>query len=212
MRSETLQWSELSITSSVEIPCQVDIRIHPAESDAIILLVPGVDGSVDGYDNKYRRIAERLNKKGYAVVRMSHPFVSSQHWHAPLTRVLSYIRENAQTICGKDEYELWAQGHSAGAAVLAMEAQDWPEITKLLLINTATALQPHNILEGLMNYDRDVLFLQGSDDPAAEEVEELAHSLSRAFIMVNGADHHFSGEQFETFLSAAEKHLLSSHI
>ncbi len=46
----------------------------------MLLIVPGVDGTVDGYQEKYVTIADSIREQhGAAVVRISNPFVSSFH-------------------------------------------------------------------------------------------------------------------------------------
>lgn len=55
-----IEWQETM--NGVTIDCSLDIAIHPADSEVVLLTVPGVDGSVDGFEDKYIKIAESISK------------------------------------------------------------------------------------------------------------------------------------------------------
>jgi hypothetical protein len=42
----------------------IDLRIHTLYTHKVLLIVPGVDGGVDGYKRKYIKIADRSVEKG----------------------------------------------------------------------------------------------------------------------------------------------------
>lgn len=72
--------------------CALDLAVRPARNRVILLTIPGVDGSVDGYEDKYVRIADGIQIKYVVdVVRMSRPFISSFHWKSNIRRVLEFI-------------------------------------------------------------------------------------------------------------------------
>ena len=51
----------------------IEVSTIEGQSDIILLIVPGIDGSVDGYKNKYKTIAENINSRfGATVIRMSN--------------------------------------------------------------------------------------------------------------------------------------------
>ena len=65
--TDLLNWQETM--NSVTVDCSLDIAIHPAESDTVLLIIPGVDGSVNGHEDKYIRIAEQVqDEHGIAAV------------------------------------------------------------------------------------------------------------------------------------------------
>ena len=132
---KVIEWQEEM--NGVSIDCCLDIAIHSANSEIILLTIPGVDGEVDGFEDKYIRIANAVQDKyGAAVVRMSNPFISSHHWESNIRQVIDYIQMNAKEICGNDKFELRIMAHSAGAAVIAHIANEYPDITRILLINS----------------------------------------------------------------------------
>lgn len=210
MKSHKLHWQESM--NGVTIDCDLDIRVHPAKSSKVLLLIPGVDGSVDGYKNKYVTIAEQAQAKhNVAVVRMENPFVTSFHWESNIRRILEWIEQNKQDICSNDEYNLLVQGHSAGASVLASIAHEYPIIRKLLLINIAMSLNADKVLAGLQKYDGDVTILMGDSDPSIAAVEEIQFSENSTLaqkVIVENTDHDFSGDSFKLFIEASEKYLL----
>lgn len=205
----TLQWQESM--NDVTVDCDLEIKVHAAKSKVILLLVPGADGSVDGYEDKYITIAESIQKKhGVAVVRMANPFITSFHWDSNLRHVLEFIEANKQDICGHDAYELRVQGHSAGASVIAMIAHEFPAIRQILLINIAMSLQPEDIVEGLAKFKGKTTVLIGDGDPSIEEVHNIQFLDDRVNMNIEVAkdtDHYFSGESFKQFLEAADSYL-----
>lgn len=210
MKSHKLHWQESM--NGVTIDCDLDIRIHPAKSSTILLLIPGVDGSVDGYKNKYVTIAEQAQAKhNVAVVRMENPFVTSFHWESNIRRILEWIEQNKQEICSNDEFSLLVQAHSAGASVLASIAFEYPKIRKILLINIAMSLNTDKVSAGLQKYDGDVTILMGDRDPSIPELEVIQFSENSTLaqkVIVENTDHDFSGDSFKLFLDAANTYLL----
>jgi pimeloyl-ACP methyl ester carboxylesterase len=201
---QKLNWQEK--INRVTIDCSLDIAIHSADNGLILLTIPGVDGSVDGYEKKYVKIAEDIHDNyGVAVVRMSNPFVSSLLWESNVRQVLQFIEDNAELISGRDDIELRVMAHSAGAAIIAQIAWEYPFISKLLLINPAIRMWPDKIKHGLVEIGCDkVTILIGDRDPSLIDVKRLSNIKS---VVVNGADHDFSGDAFLVFLSSAGKYL-----
>jgi hypothetical protein len=58
MKTDRIFWTESR--NGVSVDCDLDIVVHSAKNNVIVLTVPGVDESVDGYEQKYLRIAEFL--------------------------------------------------------------------------------------------------------------------------------------------------------
>lgn len=175
-------------------------------STAILLTVPGVDGSVDGHEDKYARIAEAAQHEyGAAAVRMANPFISTFFWESNLREALHYVQENAEAICGTAEFELRIMAHSAGAAIAGRIAWEYPFITHLLLVNPAANLGFEQIRDGLDKFQGNTTILVGSEDPNLAGTTQLG-TLADINI-IDGADHDFSGPHFDTFLSAPGKYL-----
>lgn len=204
---DEITWQESM--NDVTIDCSLDVKIHPAkDSKLIFLIIPGVDGDVDGYENKYIKIAESVKEKhNVAVVRISNPFISSFFWESNVRQALNYIRNHCIDICGNEDYEIIAQGHSAGASVIASIAHEYPEIKKILVINTAMRLREERILDGIDLFKGDTVVVFGELDPSVNTVTMFSDLSNTKIITKSGADHFFSGEAFNEFVHLANKYL-----
>lgn len=212
-RRDSINWQETK--NDVTIDCSLDIAVHAAESDTILLTVPGVDGSLNGYQDKYVKIAESVqDEHSAAVVRMENPFITSFHWDSNIRRALDYIQDNAKSICGSDSFNLVIMGHSAGASVVAHIAWEYPFITRLLLTNPAVDLQFDKIVHGLQEFGGNkITILIGDKDDAMTNLDEIIkidESHRMRTIVLEGVDHDFSGKAgMDMFLSAPHAHLFS---
>lgn len=202
-----IEWQETM--NGVTIDCSLDIAIHPADSKVVLLTVPGVDGSVDGFENKYMKIAKSVQAKhGAAIVRIANPFITSYHWESNIRRALDYIMKHADEITGHKDIEIRIMAHSAGAATVAQIAWEYPEITRILLINPATKLGIDKIKYGLSEFDANNLtIIFGSEDPSVNDVGELSITDRLRTVILNGVDHHFSGDAIEKFIQAPHLYL-----
>lgn len=212
---QTLSWVEEK--NGVSIDCTLDIAVHAADSKVILLTIPGVDGSVNGFNNKYVQIAESVwEQHGAAVVRMENPFITSFHWESNIRHIMEYIEQNAEDICGTADYELRVMAHSAGASVMAMLAGEYPKITKLLLMNPAAKLGLNRMKQGLyLSACNQITVIFGEQDPSVEFVEELSkadQSKRMHTFVLEGVDHHFSGKAFNYFLQAPHSHLFGQAV
>ena len=208
---EKIEWTEEM--NGVKVDCSLDIAIHPTKSNTILLTIPGVDGSVDGYKDKYLRIAESVQEENkVSVVRISNPFITSFHWESNIRKALDFISINLPAITEGNKAEIRIMAHSAGAAVIAQIAWEYPEIKRLLLVNPATKLGLDKMKLGLSMFKgEDITVLYGSLDPAISDVNELNNIEGRVPVntfVLEGIDHHFSGtEGLIQFIAAPKNHL-----
>lgn len=205
-----IEWQETM--NGVTIDCSLDIAIHPADSKVVLLTVPGVDGSVDGFENKYMKIAKSFQAKhGTAIVRIANPFITSYHWESNIRRALDYIMKNAEEVTGHKDIEIRIMAHSAGAATVAQIAWEYPEITRILLINSATKLGIDKIKYGLSEFSGSrITVVFGSEDSSVNDVNELSIACKAdrlRTVILNGVDHHFSGDAIEKFIQAPHLYL-----
>lgn len=188
--------------NGVTVDASMDVRVHPMPTKRVLLILPGVDGSVDGFDAKYIKMANRAIAKGYGVVRVSNHFISSFHWDDNLRQALAYINANSREHFDNSEVTISVIAHSAGASVAAWTAWEYPNIEKLILINAASKLRPEAIIGGLKQYTGKVHLVYGSKDPSIGFAGQLPGTYNRT--IVNGADHMFSGRYLEDFINVAE--------
>jgi len=194
---KTLTWQPSH--NGVMVDASMDVRIHPLPTKRVVLILPGVDGSVDGYEGKYIKMADQALAKGYGVVRVSNSFISSFHWEDNLRQAVEYINTNSQEHFDNSEVTISIIAHSAGASVAAWTAWEYPNIEKLILINAAAKLKPELIVSGLEQYNGDVHIVYGSKDPSVDFIDQLPSKYKTT--IVDDADHMFSGHHLEEFIN-----------
>lgn len=197
---ETISW-KLS-KNDVSIDVSMDIKISKCTSKTVVLIVPGVGGSVDGYLSKYDRMAEYIaNSQSKGVVQISNHFITSFHWEENVRRAIDYIKSNAKEYFSHDEVMIEVIAHSAGASVVASIAWEYPEVTKLLLINMAQELRPDDIISGLIKRPSNTLIVYGTGDPSYLFKHTLNDKIpSLTFLDIASADHHFTGDLINIFI------------
>ena len=180
----------------------IEISTIEGQSDIILLIVPGIDGSVDGYKNKYKAIAENINSRfGATVIRMSNPSNMAGLHLRNLFEVLEFI-ENTYDLSTKT---LYIMGHSLGAYMTSIVSPIFDYIDKILLINPATLID-NDVFDDLSQRPRQLnIFLISEQDPSFKLVDKFKE-VGTVYIQPN-ADHYFSDQSFEAFLSAPEKYL-----
>lgn len=200
MENTKINYIQKGICFDVEV--EIEISIIPGDSEIILLTVPGVDGSINGYNNKYKRIAENINRKyGATVVRMSNPYNLMRYHYRNLFEVLDFIEQKYDM----SKKKLYAMGHSLGAYMAGATAHMYDYIDKILLINPATGLEQSE-LSNLQNREKNKnIILIGEKDPSYKNRDE--YSKYAKIHVVKNADHHFSGHSFTKFINAADKYL-----
>lgn len=180
----------------------IDVSINNGTSDEILLIVPGVDGSVNGYENKYKRIADNINSKfGATVIRMSNPHNMAGYHLRNLFEILDFIEKNYDMA----KKRLHIVGHSLGGYMISEVASMYDYIDKVLLINPTTLLNNDSFNELKKRPKELNLFLIGDQDPSFDFID-----LFKEVGIVNierGADHHFSGSSFDAFLKAPAQYI-----
>ena len=204
--TDLLEWQETM--NSVTIDCSLDIGIHPADTDTVFLIVPGVDGSVNGYKDKYIRMAEQVQAEhNVAVVRIANPFVSSFHWESNFRRILGYIEHNVSEITGsKKTPRIKVMAHSAGASIVARIAHEYDNITDILLVNPAQKLGGDAIRQGLKKTNAKVTVVFGEKDPSVSLSEALQGD-GHHVVVFEGVDHNFSGDFLSLYIGLPQEYL-----
>ncbi|MFZ3009945.1 MAG: hypothetical protein WA030_02920 [Candidatus Microsaccharimonas sp.] len=202
--------------NDIRIDCSIDIAIHRGNTNKLLLIIPGVDGTLDGYQDKYKIIAQSINDKHDAsVIRINNPFITSYHWESNIRNILEYIRSNQKKISPNNNkpYDIRIMAHSAGAAIVARIAWEYPDISRVLLVNPAAKLGLDKIVSGLNNLDNQkAIVIFGENDPARQYAELLGAIPTTTASVVNGADHNFTGESFSLFLDLADHNLFNESV
>lgn len=185
-----------------DMPMSIDLAVHPGTTDRMLLIMPGVDGSVDGYQGKYKTIAEQINQKyDTTVIRMSNPLNFAHDHTRNFYEVMDYFEEHYDTT----RLKLDLVGHSLGGYVIGALAYAYDFVDKILMINPAISLDREDF-KSLSERDANLNHvLIGSNDPSYKYRDEFA-KYAQVHI-VDGADHYFSGDYLNEFIEAPNKYL-----
>lgn len=171
--------------------------------NTIVFVKAGQDGSVNGYKDKYIKMARRLNEKyGCSVICSSNPFDGNN----PLDNAFEVIEEYANRF---DDYQVYYLGYSNGALIGAWFGNNYPKIKRFALVNGPLMYNYHKTKEQAIAFNGERLtFVYGSLDQSIDYVGLLKKVTSDKVHLevIEGMDHHFS-QSMEEFLSLPEKYL-----
>lgn len=203
-----LHWTKSK--NGISMNFELDLAIHPFNNGKIIINVPGADGSINGYNDKYVKIADYLieNKIG-AVVRIPNISSLGFGWDINLRKTLSYVLGHAKKICGSNKPEIYLMGTSAGAGAIAMTAWEYPEVKKILLTEPAIVFSGEHGVEGIREYKGEVVIVVGKGGYAlGKEVGDIFYNYfisasHKEIFEIENCDHSFTGEKNGRILSQA---------
>lgn len=172
-------------------------------NNIIVFIKAGQDGSLYGYQNKYIKMARRLNKKyGCSVICSSNPFDGNN----PLDNAMEIIEDFAKIF---DNYKIYYLGYSNGALIGAWFGVKYPKIKRMALVNGPLMYNFHKTKEGALSFNGDVIsFIYGEYDQSIGYIDLLKNMENdkiKVFVE-KGQDHHFSKSE-ESFQEIPEKYL-----
>ena len=171
-------------------------------NNIIVFIKAGQNGSLYGYQNKYIKMAKRLNQKyGCSVICSSNPFDGNN----PLDNAMTIIEDYAKRF---DDYKIYL-GYSNGALIGAWFGIKYPKIKRMALVNGPLMYNLYKTKEGALSFKGESInFIYGEYDQSIGYVE-LLKSIENDKIKVfieEGQDHHFSKSE-EDFQKIPEKYL-----
>ena len=172
-------------------------------NNIIVFIKAGQNGSLYGYQNKYIKMAKRLNQKcGCSVICSSNPFDGNN----PLDNAMEVIEDYAKKF---DDYKIYYLGYSNGALIGAWFGVKYPKIKRMALVNGPLMYNLYKTKEGALSFKGESInFIYGEYDQSIGYVE-LLKSIENNKIKVfieEGQDHHFSKSE-EDFQKIPEKYL-----
>ena len=172
-------------------------------NNIIVLIKAGQNGSLYGYQNKYIKMAKRLNKKyGCSVICSSNPFDGNN----PLDNAMEVIEDYAKRF---DDFKIYYLGYSNGALIGAWFGIKYPKIKRMAHVNGPLMYNLYKRKEGALSFKGESInFIYGEYDQSIGYVE-LLKSIENDKIKVfieEGQDHHFSKSE-EDFQKIPEKYL-----
>ncbi len=172
-------------------------------NNIIVFIKAGQNGSLYGYQNKYIRMAKRLNEKyGCSIICSSNPFDGRN----PLDNAMEIIEDYAKIF---NDYKIYYLGYSNGALIGAWYGYKYPKIKRMALVNGPLMFNYHNTKEGALSFKGEFInFIYGELDQSFEYttlLKSLENDKIRVYIE-KGQDHYFSKSD-EEFEQIPEKYL-----
>ena len=170
-------------------------------NEKIVFIKAGAGGSERGYQDKYVRMAERINERsGATVICASNPM--NPICDAPDAQEIRWAAEEL----GLDDFELCLVGVSDGAYLNLDLASQFPEATKWVGIN-ASFISVSNLEERLNALPKvSKIMIYGTNDDDYDEVVPALKKISCENFelkFVDGADHGFT-DMLDEFISLAD--------
>ena len=172
-------------------------------NNTIVFIKSGQNGSIYGYNNKYIKMAKRLNKKyKCTVICSSNPFDGNN----PLDNAFTVIEKYTSKF---EDYKVYYLGFSNGALIGAYFGINYPKIKRMLLVNMPLIYDINLIKNNLNNFNNEkVTIVYGSPDYSINLLENIKNIKSNRLdikVILN-EDHYFSKDE-EDFYSLPEKYL-----
>jgi hypothetical protein len=211
MEEHAIEYEKLNLEGE-----DVHLHIHRANSSAVLIMYPGADGNIDGYNQKYLKIANLIQSKNIAtVVRLDNKYLclpQLPYCEAMINKLayaIEYIHDNAERISGRKEIDIYLAGVSAGASAVATILQEFPHVKKVLFIAPASSVGWENIKRGLRGYTGEVYLTAGQNDEIeAFDIARVYHdtcevAIKKEIEIIPECDHQFRGKENGQILSNA---------
>lgn len=161
-------------------------------NECIVLIKSGKGGTYRGGNDKYLKMARRINlAKGCTVICSSNPIESDDSHFCDAGVINGYVDERRFT-----DYEIFLFGSSNGGYQNIVSATCLTRVRKMICVNMPLMLNFHKTTAHLLNLDVvEKVFIYGSKDPSFSLVPflEIKAFPNCRIIRVSGADHNFSG-------------------
>ncbi len=188
----------------------VEFAIHSNKSGRIIINCPGIGGTRDGYNNKYKNLASHMQKNNLgAVIRLSGGGFHGFRVDTMLRAGLEYALNNSKKICGVSDPEILLSGYSMGASAVAADAWLYKQVSRILLLAPAGNMPEKLLKQGLNNFTGEAYIVQGENDAmvgpdAGKKFQgELVNASSVELFMIPNCDHQFRTEKNGRIMSEA---------
>ncbi len=214
-KSVQLQTDELGKPLAVcaSFDYAIELAVHKGTTNKVIISYPGAGGTLDGYDNKYLKLANHMQEHIGSVVRMNNVRVPTSAYHvilcSNLEDVINYCIHNALSLFGTSDLEVYLMGFSNGAGAVAAVAYKYPVVKKILLLAPAFGAGEKAVTLGLEAFKNEVYIAIGKNDlnvgyKSGETFQALAKNASVAkLVVIPDCDHQFRGELNSRILSKA---------
>jgi len=192
----------------------LELAIHPYSNGVIVVNYPGITGNIDGYNNKYGKLADFIQEKGVGtVVRMGNEHFPKLPYPKGMIDNFRYVLDhclaNGKELSDKKDPKLYLMGFSAGASTIAAVSGDYLAVEKILLIAPSGDVEKEAIERGLAKFRGELYVAVGANDevvgPRAGKIfYDLATAAKlKKLEIIPDCDHQFRGERNGRIMSKA---------
>lgn len=189
---------------------KLQVAVHPNNSGRMIINYPGWRGTIDGYNFKYKKLAQYMQGENLgAVVRSKGPSSWKYTVDTNLHKMLDYAYQNSEEIAGVAKPEILLMGFSAGASAIAAVAHNYERVSRILLMAPSEDMRIDAITDGLKKFAGEVyIVIGGKDEIVGVEAGQLFYDLAKGarhkeLFVVPNCDHQFTGELNGRIMSQA---------
>lgn len=172
-------------------------------SNTTLAIFTGVGGSVDGYNDKYVKIANNIIKKYNASVFI----ISVESWNvfdSILNEAKYYIDMYYKQLNIKD-YSIYLMGTSAGATIILSQNYNWLNVKKVLAINPVIQFNYNKLINGIEKSIAITTVIMGEKDPSFMYLPLIDNKNKLlSCVTYENVGHQFT-EHFDLFLELPEK-------
>jgi hypothetical protein len=187
---------------------------HGNKNGVVIINYPGANGHIDGYENKYEKLANFLTGKNLGtVIRLGNHPIPGIDWETSTQEVLQHTidhaLENSVELAGTNTPTIYLMGASAGASAIAAVCSLYDEVKKVLLIAPSADAGWEAMENGLFNYTNELYITAGEDDIfIGMHIAPLCHKVAVnaakvELITIPNCDHQFRGQENGKIFSKA---------
>lgn len=171
-------------------------------NEQIVYIKAGLGGDFRGYDNKYVKIAQRLNDKyGCSVVSVSNPNVKSHTFVHDKKVIEDFILAGDY-----NSPKLYFFGHSNGGVKGLELASSGIIFKRMILVNMPLMINFHKTIKMINSIpNTEVLTVYGEKDPSFAYLPFLHEKGANLMVSsVPNADHNFKG-MMDEFISLCDQ-------
>lgn len=184
-------------------------KIFEANSNKMLLIMTGIEGSLSGYNGKYDLIASEMKEKyDISTFVLSLPFGSYEY----MRQIFDFaIQKTDEYFAEKQifDYEIYAMGSSAGGTIILNNFEKNAKIKAISAINPVFSVNFHKIIENLKKTKTRKTIILGEKDMSMYDYQILQTIKDLKVIVIPNGDHYLSGEDnFKFFLNIPKNYLI----
>lgn len=187
--------------------------MHLSYDKPLVINIPGYGGTPTGYEDKYIKIAKMLQDKDLAsFFSVDNSFDANDMFHREYytQRMLQKLSPLFEAVRIGKHKEVYLMGTSAGASIIPILTEMYPEIITKILLTAPSENTPLELsIPAIKKFKGEVSIIVGNDDnivgiePAAYLYAASLNASMTQMVTIPNCDHNFSGEYNGRLFSAA---------